>query len=182
MQDFFVIDDEETLDILANQQRLQILELLATRAYHAQELTAFLDVPNDDIDYHLRVMLVYELITYDEVADTYRATARRYVLSDTLHENVNPSLKLALEVLDRTRLEMIQNPRALLDPNVHEFRAEFGKATLHLTPPEARELADELNALWERFANRDRRPGTAPYSLLLLFFETSVSDEDTRKT
>lgn len=177
MQDFFVIDDKETLDILANQHRLQILELLANRPYHVDELAQFVNVPDDDIDYHLRVMLVYELIEYDTEAKTYRATARRYVLSDTLHENVNPALKLALEVLDKTRLEIIRNPRALLDPTVHEFRAEFGKATLHLTPPEARELADELNALWERFANRDIRPGTSAYSLLLLFFETG---SDTR--
>lgn len=178
MQDFFVIDDEDTVDVLANQHRLQILELLANKSYRTRELAEIVNVPDDDIDYHLRVMLVYELITYDEEAETYRATARRYVLSDTLHENVNPSLKLALEVLDRTRLEIIQNPRALLDPTVHEFRAEFGKATLHLTPPEARELADELNALWERFANRDSRPGTSPYSLLLLFFETKLSENE----
>jgi predicted transcriptional regulator len=177
MQDFFVIDDEETLDILANQHRLQILELLVNRAYHVDELPQFVNIPDDDIDYHLRVMFVYDLIKYDAESKTYRATARRYVLSDTLHENVNPALKLALEVLDRTRLEIIQNPRALLDPTVHEFRAEFGKAVLHLTQPEARELADELNALWERFANRDSRPGTATYSLLLLFFETGLDNE-----
>lgn len=168
MQDVLIINDEETLEMLAVPRRLHILRAIAQAPLTAPQIATTLDISLEDIEFDLRVLTVYELIVAHEDG-TYHARARRYIVDEPA-SNEAP-LTLALQILEQSKDEIIQQRHILFDPAQHEYRAEFGKGLLHLTRSEARELAEELNAIWERFADREPGPGTAPYTLLMLFFE-----------
>lgn len=190
-QDIFYIQDVETLKVMADARRIQILEIAGESEHTAKEIAQRMQMATSKLYYHLKMMEEHGILTVVEervgptqiIEKVYRATAHRYMIAEDLQplEHAEASLNLAFKAIDQIKLEMQYNAEVLLQPDLGANRAEFGMGKLHLTRQEAEELTQELQAIWDRFRHDKPRPDTEPYSLLLAFFPTPkqlILDED----
>ena len=190
-QDIFYIQDVETLKVLADARRIQILEIAGESEHTAKEIAQRMQMDTSKLYYHLKMMEEHGILTVVEervgptqiIEKIYRATAFRYMIAEDLQplEHAEDSLNLAFKAIDQIKLEMQYNAEVLLQPDLGANRAEFGMGKLRLTRQEAEELTQELQAIWDRFRHDKPRPDTEPYSLLLAFFPTPkqlILDED----
>ena len=193
-QDIFYIQDVETLKVLADARRIQILEIAGESEKTAKEIANRMQMATSKLYYHLKMMEEHGILTVVEervgptqiIEKVYRATAYRYMIAEDLQplEHAEASLNLAFKAIDQIKMEMQHNAEVLLQPDAYEGRAEFGMGKLRMTKQEAEELTQELQAIWDRFQHDQPRPDTEPYSLLLAFFPTprqlilSEDDED----
>lgn len=181
-RDIFYIQDVETLKVLADARRIQILEITGEGEKTAKEIANQMQMATSKLYYHLKMMEEHDIITVVEervgptqiIEKVYQATAHRYMIAEDLQplEHTEASLNLAFQAIDKVKLELQYNAEALLQPDIDETRAEFGMGKLHLTREEAAELAQELQAIWDRFRFDKVRPNTDVYTLLLAFFPT----------
>lgn len=180
--DTFYISDIETLELLADQRRLQLLEIISEQPRTLAELATLMQIAPQQLEPELVLLVAHGLVV--EEADPaasglrYAAAASRYIIDERLQPLDNLAvteavLQLAMQALEYTGFELLHNAAGLLaDGSQDEERAAFGRARLFLTRSEARELAQELNSLWERYGRQEAGPNTDAYALLTVFFPT----------
>ncbi len=158
--EIFVIADLETLKVVADPLRLQLLALLRDQPQPVKQLARVLDVPLKKLYYHVNLLEEHGLI---RVANTriisgiiekhYRVTAYRLSVERELLSPQSDGEDRGLDVflslvLDHARAEIHRSIRAgLID--VADFvqeRADFilGRHWLTLTPSQAAEYARRL--------------------------------------
>ena len=173
-KDNFVISDLETLKLLSNPLRLQILERIELANRHgdlvsAKQLANWLSQSQTKMYYHINLLEVHGLI---EVAETelvsgipekrYRVTAGRIsVAEDIFLQNISPEelsetvLSLANTVLEgtHTSFQTLANaytnnqfPEPLKEPDVHVSR-ELAALSIE----QAQEFHERLSALVEEY-------------------------------
>ena len=181
-QAVFFITSPETLKVLADERHIQLLQLMGERGYTIKELSNMLSIPATKLHYHVHLMEEHGLIVVTDdssevLEKTYRAVAKRYLLDESMTplESTAPARELMLNAIDTAKAELHQNTDAILRQDPQGKRAEFAKGKLLLTKSQARELAQELNALWERYEHYSHAdyPDQDAYTLLIAFFETS---------
>jgi len=100
LKEIMVIKDAEVAKLLADETRRQILNLLKIREMSTNQLAKILDKPASSIDHHLKVLkaaglieLVYERRRGNIIERFYRASARHYIVSYSLSEKAESSVK-----------------------------------------------------------------------------------------
>ncbi|MGN6032657.1 MAG: ArsR/SmtB family transcription factor [Thermomicrobiales bacterium] len=197
--DIRIIDDPETLRLIADPLRLRLLELIRQHPRTVTELADLLDVQRTRLYYHVKLLESHDLIAVDETRvvsglteKRYRVTAYRLAVDKTLlgvpgsgdapldvllsvvldevASEIRRSVQSGLIDLDRTRAEA-PHPRGLV----------LGRSWYRLTPQQVEEFGEKYEAFIEEFeSSRDvsplpshaagRRDGTPLYEWLIAFF------------
>jgi DNA-binding transcriptional ArsR family regulator len=178
----FVVNDLDTLKVLADPLRLQIIELMTPAPVTVKQIAADLSLPSTKLYYHIRLLEEHGLI---QVVDTrivsgilekhYRAAALNYRVNKTLFSPNLPSGKEGLDVMltglyDDTREDVHQSIDAgMIDLAAQEEPGHplnrsllLARNTLHLTPERAEELYSRMKALIGEYV-RDHVNGSAEY-------------------
>jgi len=199
IEDIFLIDNLETLKVVADPLRLQILELLRREPQAVKQLAAAMSVPLKKLYYHINLLEAHRLI---RVASTrivsgiiekqYQVTAYRLSVERALlslaapanDEGVDAFLSL---ILDHAKSEISKGVRAgLIDP-AHKTMAQrglvLGRRWIRMSPERADAFLLRLKALEDEFEALQAEPTDAAtqfYELLLGLYPTEppVHSED----
>lgn len=184
------IDDLETLKILADPRRKQLIDLLRQDAATVKELAATLQVSPKSLYYHVNLLHKHGLI---RVVDTrlvsgitekrYRTTAYLFLFEELgfgsgseraegTHEGIASIFAI---MADDLRLGFERGSIDASDSAIPATRLSFAWSVLTLSPAARDELDQRLCALFEEYASRDST-GTDVQSFryLSLLFPTVV--------
>lgn len=184
-----VIDDPETLRLIADPLRLRLLELIRQQPRTVTELAALLDVQRTRLYYHIKLLEAHDLIAVDDTRivsglteKRYRVTAYRLTVEKTLlgaPGSGNAPLDVFLSVvLDETAAEIRRSVASgLIDldrtqENAPHPRGLFlGRTWLHLTPDRLDHFRDRYTTLLAEFAQEEWTddPATPPASDAALY-------------
>lgn len=197
----YTINDLETLKVLADPLRLQIVELCTQAPRTVKQVAAVLNMPPTKLYYHIKQLEERSLI---KVVDTrivsgivekqYQAAAFNYRVDRELFSLTSQAGKEGLNVMltglfDDTREDIQKSAEAdVLDvsPNEGDGRPLnrsllISRNTLQLAPDVAEEFYQRLKALVREYAEAapNDSPNTQPYGLLVaLYPSTSSSSPD----
>jgi DNA-binding transcriptional ArsR family regulator len=158
-----VIDDLETLKVLADPTRAAILELLAeTRS--VTQLAAALEVPRTRLYHHIELLQSKGLIEqvaerrvgalterlYALTAKVFRPSAR-LLRSGDAHGRVEAITTLLFDTTKSDLGRSVASGELELDERGGVRRAGLGRSIAHLSPEQAAEFISELEALVARF-------------------------------
>lgn len=164
-KEIFWIDDEETLELLADQTRISIIEMLG-EARSVTELAEAMGVPRTRLYHHVKLLEEAGLI---EVVDTrkagaltekiYLAAASSYRPSEKFLANARPSQQrdaILGAIFGATRVDFAraleeQGIEGLEEHSDHK-RIALGRMVFELTPDRLQDLVSELEGLLERYA------------------------------
>jgi DNA-binding transcriptional ArsR family regulator len=196
-----VIDDAETLRLIADPLRLRLLELMRQQPRTVSELAELLEVPRTKLYYHMKLLEEHDLITVDTtrivsgiVEKRYRVTAYRLtidktilgspdsgdapldvflsVVLDEVASEIRRAVRSGLIDLDQTHLEEIA-PRQLM----------IGRSWFRFTPDQVMAFRDRYDQLLSEFADciapgigelppDPDNPGSELYEWLIAFYPT----------
>jgi DNA-binding transcriptional ArsR family regulator len=164
-----VLDNPETVRVIADPVRLRLLELLRQQPRTVTELAELLDVPRTRLYYHIRLLEEHGLITVDDTRvvsgiteKRYRVTAYRFSVAKTLlgasGEDTSPLDVFLSVVLDEAAAEIRRAIDAgLIDLEAtHEdaFRPRrlvIGRQWFRFTDAELAEFARRYEDLFKDF-------------------------------
>lgn len=180
----FEIDDAETLDMLVDPIRMEMIERLFD-PLSVTELAEAMNVPRTRLYHHVRLLEEAGMIKVVQTRQrgalqekVYRATAKTYRPSDRFLAESPPG-QFAAAVVD----SLLSWTRADLLRSVAEGRISFGKAVEHqrrailsrhvvvLSEPRRHQLITELAALLDRYQQDD--PEGEPMAATFLVYPTS---------
>jgi DNA-binding transcriptional ArsR family regulator len=179
--------DLETLKVMADERRMQIVDLLRRAPATVKEIAAALQVPPKSLYYHVNLMEQHGLI---RVVDTrlvsgivekrYRATAYLFNFSEMRPADGSSPAQVALDVLfstlTMTRDEIrVDLESGLIDSSegAHPASAMNSAWTLlNLTPDACETLADRIETFIEEFSTVPETLETRPYRLFYALFPT----------
>lgn len=190
-----MVDNLETLKVLADPLRLQIVKLLAFTPCTVKQIAAQLKLPPTKLYYHIKQLEEQALI---QVVDTrvisgiiekqYRAAAMSFRVSRDLlspdspggQENLNMVL---MGIFEETRDDIQKSIQAgmidLTTPEEPDSPAPHSlmlwRGGMNLTEAEATEFHRRLKALLDEFDNGDEFDKSKPSFGFLLAFYPSVS-------
>lgn len=193
----FIIHDLETLKVLADSLRMQILDLLREKPLTVKQMAGDLDITATKLYYHINLMEKHGLI---RVIDTrivsgilekrYQASARTYRLDQRLLSPAAPTGDESIEmmfatVFDDTKLDIKKSIRVGLvelaqpdadpnNPNPHGL--VLTRMLSRLTPEQAAEFYRRLNDLAREFAAHRTEPDNADqqvYSLIVAAYPST---------
>lgn len=186
-REVFWIEDEETFELLTDQTRIEIIELL----FEPRSVTALAEamgVPRTRLYHHVKLLEEAGLI---EVVDTrkagaltekiYLVAASSYRPSDSFLANARPSQQrdaILGAVFGATRADFA---RALEDQGIEGLeghsarkRMTLGRLVFELTPDRLEDLVAELEALVERYAAMcEDDPAAIPVAAVTLVYPRS---------
>jgi DNA-binding transcriptional ArsR family regulator len=175
----FIVNDLETLKVLADPLRLQIIELMTPAARTVKQLAADLNLPPTKLYYHIKQLEERTLI---RVVDTrivsgilekqYQAAALSYRVNKTLFSLTSQAGKEGLNVmltgLFEDTKEDIQNSveADMIDVSAQEedekalYRSLLiSRNTLYMTPEEAEEFYKRLKSLVREYVRDEDHLG-----------------------
>lgn len=195
----YVISDLETLKLLSEPLRIQILEHLA-QPHTVKQLAKELGVVPTKLYYHINMLEERGLITVTDtrivsgiIEKQYQISAWRYRPADNLISLTGPEGNTQAEALltsifDVTKEELKNSIRA----GLVKLGEEEGTRSIHmtrsltvLTPERAQEFSREASALFEKFCYEPStlsalQPGEQIYALTFVLYPTqSLSKEET---
>lgn len=199
LEDEHIITDLETLKVISDPFRIQILEFFSRKRGTVKQLADHLDVPPKKLYYHVNLLEEHGLIVVAEtqivsgiIEKWYQGRAKSYTVERSIlmqAEDGEQHLGATIAaIFESTRSEIIQAARHGLlsqDPDQpkHETMA-LQRSSLYLTPAERTRFAEELKALMEGFCMEpDKAPPEAQeYGLLFaLYPRVSSRAEETEE-
>ncbi len=177
----FIVNDLETLKVLADPLRLQIIELMTPAARTVKQLAADLNLPPTKLYYHIKQLEERTLI---RVVDTrivsgilekqYQAAALSYRVNKALFSLTSQAGKEGLNVmltgLFEDTKEDIQNSveADVIDVSAQEedekalYRSLLiSRNTLYMTPDEAKEFYKRLRSLVREYLRDEDHLGSS---------------------
>jgi DNA-binding transcriptional ArsR family regulator len=205
-----VLDNPETIRVIADPVRLRLLELLRQQPRTVTELAELLDVPRTRLYYHVRLLEEHGLITVDDTRivsgiteKRYRVTAYRFSVAKSLlgatGSDTSPLDVYLSVVLDEAAAEI----RRAIDADLIELEAThedafrprrlvIGRQWFRFTDAELEEFARRYEDLFSDFAGNavlgHDTVGAGPTEGTLYEFLTSFypvvppSDPDSEET
>ncbi|MCB9438360.1 MAG: helix-turn-helix transcriptional regulator [Anaerolineales bacterium] len=188
--EYFEIDSLETLKVITDEKRLQILDILAHKPATAKILATAMSVPPTKLYYHIKLLEEHGLIRVVDtqlvsgiVEKTYRARARQLGISESLLRFTEDSLDVTLDlvgvILDHAKSDL----RRSIEAGLFKFKSgEADHASEHgvimsrsvqLTNAQAEHLKQELARIIRELpsdADQQDNPDAHPYSTLFVFF------------
>lgn len=184
------IDDLDTLKVVADPRRKQLIDLLRQDAATVKELAAVLRVSPKSLYYHINLLQKHGLI---RVVDTrlvsgitekrYRATAYLFLFkelgiesgsghAERTHEGIESIFAMTT---DDIRLGLKSGAIDASDPVPAAVRLSFQWSLLTLSPAERDELDHRLCALFEEYTSRESTGADKQsFRYLYLLFPTVV--------
>lgn len=194
----FIIRDLETLKVVADSLRMQILDLLREKPLTVKQLAGDLDITPTKLYYHINLMEKHGLI---RVVDTrlvsgilekrYQAAARLYRFD---HHLLMPSSKTGDEGLDMMLSTVLDDVKSDIKKNMREglIKLEHDEAHQHnphsllisrvlsrLTEAQAMSFYDRLDELVKEFVELRQDPENANeqgYAMLLSLYPTARTE------
>jgi DNA-binding transcriptional ArsR family regulator len=190
----FVVRDFETLKVVADSLRMQILDLLRENPLTVKQLAAELDIAPTKLYYHINLMEKHGLI---RVVDTrmvsgilekrYYATARYYSFD---HHLLSPNTAPSTEGLDMMLSTVFDEPKADLKKSVQAGLVEFdldnqqegvyplviSRLISRLTDEQAKDFRERLQTLLKEFAELRIDPHNAEeqgFAMVLCMYPTT---------
>ncbi|MBL8162220.1 MAG: winged helix-turn-helix transcriptional regulator [Anaerolineae bacterium] len=194
----FIVNDLDTLKVLADPLRLQIVELITQSPRTVKQVAAVLNMQPTKLYYHIKLLEEKALI---RVVDTrivsgivekqYQAAALNFRVNRELFKLTSQAGKEGLNVMltglfDDIREDIQQSVEAeVLDVSAQEDSSATQsmlllRQTLHLTPEHAAEFHQRLRALVREYAQDDAQPEQDPYGLLITVYPTIRRTPDGR--
>jgi DNA-binding transcriptional ArsR family regulator len=173
--DIQVIDNVETLKVVADPLRLRMLALLRRNPATAKELATGLAVPLKKLYYHLALLEEHQLIRVRDtrivsgiIEKQYEAAAYRITVDRALF-NPEPNEALGVEVflsfvLDHARSEILKSIAAgLIAPTApssadQEGGLSLGRYWMRLTPDQYAAYQQRSKELFDEFAGQQAAP------------------------
>lgn len=203
----FVVSDLDTLRVLADPLRIQIIERLTPAARTVKQIAADLGLPPTKLYYHFKQLEERGLIQVVEtrlvsgiLEKQYRATARRYHVDKTLFGPASPGGREGLHLmlttlLNDTRDDIERSVEAGVvdvttpeDPGRPLQRTLFlARHTVYLTPAEAEGFYRRLRELLDEYTTAAHKliptgEGRQAYGLTTLLYPAErppVAPDDT---
>lgn len=181
--DEFVIDDMETLEILMDPVRLEILENLAY-PHSVGEVAEAMGVPRTRLYHHFKLLDDTGIIRVVDSRQSgavneklYRAAARSYQPGQQLFESAAPRDQAAavidmLFAVTRTDfLRSVEEKRFHLDDEAAHNIA-IARRQMHITDTQAKDLVTRLNSLFEEFQS-EKSDRSETYAAVTIVYPSS---------
>jgi DNA-binding transcriptional ArsR family regulator len=191
-EDIFLIDNLETLKIVADPLRLKILELLRSAPHTVKQLAAALHTPLKKLYYHVNLLEEHGLIRVSStrvvsgiIEKQYQVTAYRLSVDRALlapDDADADSLDAFLSmILDHTKSEIKKSVRAgLIEVSEHKSLQErgllLGRRWIRMSPAQADEFLLRLKELEREFESTQPSEETLLYEILLGLYPTEPPD------
>jgi DNA-binding transcriptional ArsR family regulator len=184
VDEVYWIQDMETMEVLSDPVRMQIIELLPTPKT-VKQLAEAMEVPRTRLYHHIGLLVDAGLITVVESREVraltervYRATAKSYQPSKDFLATVDPG-RQAQVILDSlfavTRADFVrtvEDGRVALDGSQKSL--EVARRRLTLTPGQLESLIEELGALYERYGELADPEATTVAALSVVYPSSRV--------
>jgi DNA-binding transcriptional ArsR family regulator len=192
-----IINDLETLKVLADPLRIHIVELVTQAPRTVKQVAAVLNLPPTKLYYHIKqleerslIRVVDTRIVSGIVEKQYQASALSYRVDRELFSQTSQAGKEGLNVMltglfDDTREDIRTSAEAdVLDVSAHEDADKplnrsllISRQTLNLSPDTAEEFYQRLKALVREYAEKGAaEPGDkSPYGLLIALYPSAGS-------
>jgi len=180
MEDIYYIGNLDTLKVITDERRLQMLELLVQRPYTVKQLAAELELAPTKLYYHIKQLEDHELIRVVE----------KTVLQPN-KDTILAAVNMVTTMFENTLREIRHSVDAGLMMNEEDehdlFRGEVGKHHLRLTKEAAGDFRDRFMALVDEFKALDdeyENQAGQDYNVLIAFYPTlkgsrkDVKDDD----
>jgi predicted ArsR family transcriptional regulator len=195
IKDRVVIDDLETLKVLSDPLRMQIIELMSYRARTVKQLAKELGTTPHKLYYHVKLLEDHGLIRVVEtrlvsgiVEKHYQITAKEIVVAEGLLSVHKPEGKSDIEglissILDGTKADFIRSLRVRTEGEVpieERHRSHITREMARLTRGQAEAICKKLEELAKEFEAYDDEPEQdqrEKYALTAIFYP-SFSIED----
>lgn len=180
-----LINDVETLKVVAEPLRMQLLELMLREPRTAKQLAAALNVPQTKLYYHINLLegsglirVVSTRLVSGIVEKQYRAAAMSYRLSEDVlrirDEDADATIGAALNaVFDGARADIIRGIRAkLIDPTQDDLRRKIviGRKLSRLTDAQLAVVYQRIDELFADFDRDEEADGAPTYGLTIAFY------------
>ncbi len=184
MDDIFWIEDAETLDVIADPVRMELLEQLAAPRT-VKELADAMEVPRTRLYHHIGLLVDAGVIRVVESREkralterVYQASARAYQPSQEFLAGVDPR-RQAQVILDSlfaaTRADFVRSVEegtvALDGPGT---QVDVGRRRLMLTASQHESFLSELGELFGRYRGLEDE-GATPIAALTVIYPSSRS-------
>lgn len=193
----YVVNDLDTLKVLADPLRIQIIELVTHEPRTVKQVAAVLKMPPTKLYYHVKLLEEHNLI---QVVDThivsgivekqYQATALSYHVNKALFSPTSPS---GMEGLDVMLHGLFEDTKTDIEASVAGGAIDvhapedgdrpinrtlmIARNTLHLMPEQAEEFYRRLRALLREYLSEDEKlsgnPSEQTYGLLVTLYPTT---------
>lgn len=202
----FVVNDLETLRVLADPLRIQIIELVTHQPRTVKQVAADLELPPTKLYYHIKqleerglIRVVDTRLVSGIVEKQYQASAFSYHVNKALFSPTSPAGKEGLNVM---LTGLFEDTRADIQESVAEgaidlYAEEDGdrpisrtlmmaRNTLYLAPDRAEEFYRRLRGLMREFVTGDEEHSAEKrvYGLLIALYPTTRPygrEEDEKK-
>lgn len=190
-EDVLLIDNLETLRIVADPLRLKILELLRREPQTVKQLARAMSVPLKKLYYHVNLLEAHGLIRVSStrvvsgiIEKQYQVTAYRLSVDRTLLSPAAPTTDEGVEaylslILDHAKSEITKGVRAgtidLAHKTMEQRGLVLGRRWIRMSPERADAFLLRLRALEDEFEGsrpEDAGVDTQFYELLLGLYPT----------
>lgn len=195
---FFTIEDAETLRVVADPLRIQLLELMATQAFTAKQVADRLGLTPSKLYYHINTLEKHGLLTLVEtrmVANLqekyFRATAYSFQVAESLLNlvpdgGIDPISTLVSSTLDTTKEDILRSFQAkkfVIDEEAKpkEKRAMISRMIANLPEAQIDPFFDKLQTLCQEFNALDESDSTEEsmrWALAVAFYPTIYFPEE----
>lgn len=196
IKDEFLINDLDTLKVLADSRRLSILKSLGTTPLTVKQISKRVGIPATKLYYHINMMEQHNII---QVVDTrvvsgiiekfYAVTAKAYRPGDglltagDLEANTETLKTMVFSVMDNVRDELLRSFRAgiahLTDEVPPADRIDIASTVLPLTDEQAAEFDKALGQLLQQFCqDADQKTDVPRHSFFFVRFKRYEDDNE----
>lgn len=193
----FVVNDLETLKVLADPLRIQLIELVTHQARTVKQVAADLDMPPTKLYYHIKqleehglIRVVGTRIVSGILEKQYQAVALSYHVNKALFSPTSPTGREGLNLMlgglfEDTRVDIQESIEGgVIDVHTPEDGDRpinrtlmIARNTLHLLPQQAEEFYRRLRALVREYQRDDETLSGSPdeqaYGLLITLYPTA---------
>ncbi len=189
LEEVHYIGNLDTLKVMTDERRLQMLELLVQQPYTVKQLAGELELAPTKLYYHIKQLEDHELIRVVEtqvvsgiIEKTYRARARRFSIDETVLQPNKDTVQAAVNMVSTMFENTLQEIRRsadgglmLTDDDEHTFfNGEVGKHHFALTKDQAEAFRERYMELIDEFKvlenETDPEQPREEYGLLIAYF------------
>jgi len=188
--DEFYIEDLDTLKVVADPLRLQIIEIVFDHPHTVKQVGKKLGLPHSKLYYHINMLEKHGLISIAStrmvsgiVEKSYQASARMFRIKrgllnpsrTTADGNADVFVEAVLENAKRDIKENVRSGLIDLSGDTSPLNLNISRSTTRLTPDEATDFQERLRALVSEFKEKSahgHNPDQQTYALVTAMYPT----------
>lgn len=193
----FLIEDLDTLKVLADSRRLSILKAIGTKPITVKQIAKRVGIPPTKLYYHMNMMEKHQIIQVAEtrvvsgiIEKLYTVTAKTYkpgpglLTAGDIEANSQSLESMVFSVMDNVREELLRSFRAgivkLSEQEPAHGRLDIASMMLNFTDEEVAEFDKRLYALVQELCGegREERPDRKPHNFFFVRFQMHEDDDE----